>query len=863
MESVSNNRNWTRRIQDRLNKTGDLEPGQAKVRIAIGLLVVVYIFLPFGTDDSFSRVLFSLGDLEFTLASSLSLVYISCSLAIFTAILINPAPSAARRIVGTAVDTLTLSFLLLHSGEGSVPLFFIYLWVILGNGFRYGVSYLYISQGISVVGFFVVIYWGEYWQQNRSFGTSLFMMLCLLPLYAAFLLKKLHAAIALAKQANEAKSQFLANMSHELRTPLNGVIGMGELLRETDLNYEQQELVGSLHSSANTLLELIENILDISKIEAGKVFAELKEFDLHCLVNTVLLMLTPLGEKKGLRVSCYFDPETPFELLGDKRYIHQVLINLINNAIKFTHKGSVVLSVGIVGGTRMNPVIRFEITDTGVGIDDEAIDRIFDNFTQADASTSRAFGGTGLGTTISKELVELMGGSIGVQSKKGQGSKFWFEIPFIGISDTQPSISENRILVLATEDTASIIRPSLKNWDVEFDWIRTSTRALTQLLQANDDEHPYETVIVDQSSLKDINAIQFAKMIKAENLLDNMTLVLINSSDTMMDANRINQFYISTIEHLEDKRLLFNAIHAALSVNLSDTNVVTMAEHYARQSGAKELNILVAEDNLVNQNVIQGILQNAGHNVRLASTGEQALDIITEELDNIEMIIMDMNMPEVSGIEVIQSLRFLDTKSRIPTIMLTADATPEAREACINAGANKFLTKPIDSLRLLECIASLSRNIRTSGSKQTTRIERRKVKRHVNSSFCESEWYERIVLDELDTLGGDPEFIVSLVKNFAQEGAKHVLTIKNSIDNDYLEYRESLHALKGAATELGAGKLVAICLEGEALKPYDLGSDQIYRLCSDLENIFNNTITSLKHAVTAYQQHLPPRLKEH
>lgn len=201
-----------------------------------------------------------------------------------------------------------------NAGSESFPLFFIYLWVVLGNGFRYGIKYLYVSHAISIIGFLVVILWGDYWQQHRNFGISLFLMLLLLPLYAAFLLKKLHAAVDSAKQANEAKSRFLANMSHELRTPLNGVIGMGDLLRETNLNHEQLELVDSMHGSANTLLELIENILDISKIEAGKLISDIKDFDLHKLVNTVLRMMMPMGEKKGLRVSCNFDPETPFEL---------------------------------------------------------------------------------------------------------------------------------------------------------------------------------------------------------------------------------------------------------------------------------------------------------------------------------------------------------------------------------------------------------------------------------------------------------------------------------------------------------------------------------------------------------------------
>ncbi len=856
MEAQQKNNSIFSKIRHRIARTGDSEPEQAILRLAIGTLIFVYFCLPWQADEHFAEIFDSKSNIIITIATSIAFL-------IFAAIVKNPVTSPLRRIIGIVLDMTSLSILLYWTAGDHIPLFVFYLWVILGNGFRYGTVYLYISYGVSLAGFSSVIIWSQYWQQHQSFAISLLIILVALPLYAAFLLKKLHAAIASAKQANDAKSQFLANMSHELRTPLNGVIGMGELLRETNLNYEQQELVSTMHSSADTLLELIENILDISKIEAGKVVAESKDFDLHILVNTVLLMMAPLGEKKGLRVSCYFDPETPFELIGDQRYIHQVLVNLINNAIKFTQEGAVALSVKIVAGSRMNPVIRFEITDTGIGIEEEAIDRIFENFTQADASTSRVFGGTGLGTTISKELVELMGGIIGVESQKDHGSMFWFEIPFIGSNDTQPSISENRILLLASEDTASVIRPSLKNWNVEFDWIRTSTRALTQLLQASDDEHPYETVIVDQSSLTDIDAVQFARLVKSEDLLDSTTLVLINSSDTMMDANRINQFYISTIEHPEDKRLLFNAIHAALSVNLSDPTIVSMAEHYTRQSGAKALNILVAEDNLVNQKVIQGILQNAGHNVRLANTGEQALDIIDEDLDSIELIILDMNMPEVSGIEVIKTLRFLDTNSRIPTIMLTADATPEAREACISAGANKFLTKPIDTLRLLECVASLSRHIRTSNPKKTVQIERRKVKRHVNSNFIESEWYDRIVLDELDTLGGDPEFIASLVRNFIEEGTKHVQTIKASIDEDYLVYRESLHALKGSSTELGAKHLVDICLKGEALKPYDLGSDKIYQHCLILEDIFNNTATALEHAVTVYQKQLPTRLKDH
>ncbi len=857
MESETPKKSLFTNLRLRLAKTGDLEPGQAKLRIAIGLILVAYVFFPWATEESYSKEILTVGNAAFSLAGFISLIYTTCSLAIFAAIVVNPVASPIRRIIGTALDTTSLSFLLFHSGDASVPLFFIYLWVILGNGFRYGIKYLYISQAISILGFFVVILWGEYWQQNQHFGTSLLIMMCLLPLYAAFLLKKLHAAIDMAKQANDAKSRFLANMSHELRTPLNGVIGMGELLRETKLNHEQLGLVESMHGSANTLLELIENILDISKIEAGKLLTDPKDFDLHNLVNSVLSMLVPMGEKKGLRVSCNFDPETPFELVGDQRYLHQVLVNLINNAIKFTDEGSVVLSIRYAGGAESRPRVRFEVTDTGIGLSEESINGIFDNFTQADAGTSRAYGGTGLGTTISKELVELMGGEIGVNSEEGKGSTFWFELPFVASVNPQSSILENRILLLADEETASIIRPSLKTWSIDFKWVRTSTRALSELLQASDEDCPYETILVDQASLTDINAIQFAKLVKSEELLETINLVLINSSDTMIDANRANQFYISTIVDPEEKRPLFNAIHAAQSVSVGDSKIVTMAEHYTKQGGATGLNILVAEDNPVNQQVIQGILHNAGHKVQIASAGDEALDIISTDLENIDMIILDMNMPEISGIEVVKSLRFMDTKSNIPVIMLTADATPEAKESSINAGVNRFLTKPIDSHGLLESIAVLSRNTKPEKRHTKKSIERSRVQIH--SCFDKSEWYDHMVLYELQILGDDPKFVHSLLKDFDISGRKHLLTIKSAMYEDYLEYRESLHALKGSATELGGKKLVEVCLEAESLKPYDLGSEKILSLAERTEDIFNKTVTALLNATTANQKSYPDK----
>lgn len=841
------------KLNRRLARTDDTELAQAKLRLAIGVLLVGYFCLPWGAEERFTEVIRSL-------PSMMTIFYYSGALAIFLAILVYPIASPLRRVIGAALDMISLSVVMYFAGGDSVILFVLYPWVILGNGFRYGTRYLFISQAIATTGFLAAVIWGSYWQEHRSFALGLLLLLVLLPIYAAFLIKQLHVAIDSAKQANAAKSRFLANMSHELRTPLNGVIGVGDLLRETKLNYEQRELVNTMYSSANTLLDLIENVLDIAKIEAGKILIESKDFDMHGLVNSVIYMLAPMAEKKNLTLSCTFDPDTAFALKGDQQHLRQVLINLVNNAIKFTEKGTVILSVRTVGGTESMPRIRFDISDSGIGIDPESIDQIFDNFTQADAGTNRSFGGSGLGTTISRELVELMDGEIGVVSELDKGTTFWFEIPFLASSNPQTSISENHILLLASEETVNIVRPSLKSWQVDFDWVRTPSRALSQLIRANEEELPYETIVVDQACLVDLDAVQFAQMVKSEGLLEDNSLVLINSSDTMIDANKSNFYYISTIANPAEKRLLFNALHAAQSVSLNDSKIVTMAEHYTKQAGVSNLNILVAEDNRVNQQVIEGILHNAGHNVRITSNGEKALDILCDELDQIDMLILDMNMPEISGVEVVKTLRFMDTSNQLPVIMLTADATPEARETSLSAGANRFLTKPIDARGLLECIASLSKNIRKAKSGKQIASEPR---RQIASSFVESDWYDNAVLQELDILGGEPDFLKLLLKNFEREGEQHILNIKKAMYDDYLDYRENLHALKGSAIELGAYRLEEVCIEGEALKPYDMGSEKIDLMCQQVETVFNQTVTALVSAVTVEHEVLPGKTTDH
>lgn len=822
----------------RLAGTGDSEPEQAiTLRLSIGLGLLIYFCLPWGSGETFQEAISSVPSL-------ITLIYYACGLMIAAALLINPRPSPIRRVMAALLDLTSLSIVMFLAGEESIFLFVLYLWVILGNGFRYGLNYLYISLFVGLSGFIFAITWGDYWQaaSHKPIAMSLLILMLVVPLFSAFLIKKLHAAIATAKFANEAKSRFLANMSHELRTPLNGVIGIADLIRETELNNQQRELVNIMHNSANTLLGLIENVLDISKIEAGKITIANDDFDLHQVINFMMQMQTPMGNAKNIHVTSHIDAHTPFLLQGDPQHLRQVLINLMGNAIKFTNEGSVKLFIRPADNNPENPEnprIRFEIQDTGIGIPEEALATLFDNFTQVETVTNRSIGGTGLGTTISKELVELMGGKIGVETQSGIGSTFWFELPFTLIPYEHLKLSDKHILILASDETTSVITPSLDSWGVTYDHVSSSARALSLLMQAVTDDNEYRIMLIDQSCMFDIDPVQYAQMIKAESSLRHLSLVLVNSAGLSVYNSKIREYYISTIHDLKETHLLFNAIHAAQSVNIDDDKVVTLAEYFAKQNSAKELKILIADDNHVNQKVLEGILNHAGHQTLIADSGEKALDILAENIDNIDMLILDMNMPELSGFEVMQALQYMDTANTIPIIMLTADATPEAKEKSLNAGANAFLTKPINSRALLEQIAKLT--VVSASDKKATFKNDKLVNTDTSSSL-----YDEKVLHELASLGGGAQFIKVLISGFKEDGNKHISLLKKAVNDDFLGYRESLHAIKGSATELGANKLAELCLQAEVLKPHEMGTTRMYSLTDQIEKTFINTVLALE-----------------
>lgn len=344
-------------------------------------------------------------------------------------ILAAPDVSIARRFLGMIADNAVTTFCLIRLGEGGAFVLGVYLFITFGNGFRFGLLYLRACQLLGIVGFALVLILSPFWSKHLAIGSGFLIALIILPLYVGFLTERIKKERKRADEANQAKGRFLANVSHEMRTPLNGVIAMADVLRETDLNESQREIVNTLGTSAQLLLAQIEDVLDVAKIEAGRIQIERQPFDLGKLLTSTIKVILPQARYKELAVNTEIAPEAMRWFSGDSHHLRQVLLNLLANAIKFTERGEVALRVIVVSASPIEAYVRFEVKDTGIGIPLAKQALIFEPFTQADDSITRIYGGTGLGTTIARQLVALMGGKIGVLSTLGVGSTFWFEVP--------------------------------------------------------------------------------------------------------------------------------------------------------------------------------------------------------------------------------------------------------------------------------------------------------------------------------------------------------------------------------------------------------------------------------------------------
>ena len=777
------------RLRARLKARPDTEHEQAIVRLAIGTLIGLYL-LP-GAIAHQHPTVFVMGG------------YLATAAIIFLHILAAPGESTTRRVFGALADIATLTAVMAFLGEQAAPLFLVYVWVTLANGFRFGQRYLLLSLALSVAGFFFVLWQNEYWRDHRAFGYGLMLGLVLLSLYVRSLVTKLFDALARAEAANVAKRRFISVVSHELRTPLNAIIGMADLMRETSLSREQADMLQTLRSSSRVMLGLVDEVLDFSKIEAGKVVLEKADFDLHALVNSTCRILSAQAAAKGLNFVVSIMPEVPPALRGDPHHLRQILINLAGNAVKFTERGSVTVHVSAHTETENSVRVKFSIRDTGVGIPPEAQARIFESFTQADQSTTRRFGGTGLGTTIAKQLVGLMGGTIGLESAVGLGTTFWVEVQL----EKQPERAATRTGELAAARILLVGLPpvhqdaftqALSGWGAAAIAVTSVEEAGQWLTSEISRAKPYHSAILFSEKADPKMAQRFRRA--APNPPPPTILAIPREADVQR-VEALSTGFAAVLELPFDKRFLYNVLHSVAAGDDVREGVVRLQD-YARRSGiARRLRVLVADDNPTNREVAGKILERGGHLATLVGDGDHALDAL--EREHYDVILLDRNMPGLGGIETLQAIRLLNGGlQRVPVVMLSADVTPEAKHEALEAGCDAFLAKPIEALRLLETIDSLV----------ATTTEQAQPQVRADVSHAAPDVINKETLQHLEDLGAASDFLEKLLGVFVTDNIALMSRIEQATaGRNYQELRSLLHAMKGSSASMGTDRLTAAC----------------------------------------------------